>query len=90
MQRLLSATDAASTHGLDHIAVILALMTGIAVRDDRAAVARLDFVYMCGYAAIGAHTLRRLHQRAVRWLDRCSGVALLLTGSMLLHSRSGS
>jgi len=51
----------------------------------------LDFVVMCGYAALGAHALRLLHRRAVQWLDRCCGAALLLlSGSLLLYRRSGN
>lgn len=49
----------------------------------------IDFAVMCGYAALGAHALRRLHRRAVQWLDRCCGAALLaLAGSLLLVRRS--
>jgi threonine/homoserine/homoserine lactone efflux protein len=51
----------------------------------------IDFAVMCGYAALGAHALRLLHRRAVQWLDRCCGAALLaLSGSLLLVRRSGS
>lgn len=51
----------------------------------------LDFVVMCAYAALGAHALRALHRRAVQWLDRCCGAALLmLSGSLLLYRRSDS
>ena len=51
----------------------------------------IDFAVMCSYAALGAHALRLLHQRAVQWLDRCCGAALLmLSGSLLLYRRSGS
>lgn len=51
----------------------------------------IDFVVMCGYAALGAHAIRALHRRAVQWLDRCCGAALLLlSGSLLLVRRSGS
>ena len=53
--------------------------------------AALDFMVMCGYAAVGAHALRLLQRRAVQWLDRCCGaVLLLLSGSLLLYRRSGS
>jgi threonine/homoserine/homoserine lactone efflux protein len=53
--------------------------------------ALLDFVVMCGYGAVGAHALRALHRRAVQWLDRCCGAALLLlSGSLLLVRRTGS
>ncbi|MES2957157.1 MAG: LysE family translocator [Pseudomonadota bacterium] len=51
----------------------------------------IDFAVMCGYAALGAHALRLLHRRAVQWLDRCCGAALLmLSGSLLLVRRTGS
>ena len=45
--------------------------------------AGLDFCVMFGYAAIGAHAVRLLKQRAVLWLDRtCGGALLLLAGSL--------
>jgi threonine/homoserine/homoserine lactone efflux protein len=50
--------------------------------------AGLDFAVMFAYAAIGAHAIRLLHRRAVLWLDRCCGGALLLlAGSLLLYRR---
>lgn len=53
--------------------------------------AGLDFLVMFAYAAIGAHAIRLLHRRAVLWLDRCCGAALLvLSGSLLLYRRSAS
>jgi threonine/homoserine/homoserine lactone efflux protein len=53
--------------------------------------AGLDFLVMFAYAAIGAHAIRLLHRRAVLWLDRCCGGALLvLSGSLLLYRRSSS
>jgi threonine/homoserine/homoserine lactone efflux protein len=49
----------------------------------------IDFTVMCGYAALGAHALRLLHRRALQWLDRCCGAALLaLSGSLLLMRRT--
>ena len=51
--------------------------------------AGLDFAVMFAYAAIGAHAIRLLKRRAVLWLDRCCGAALLvLSGSLLLYRRS--
>ena len=53
--------------------------------------AALDFVVMLGYAAVGAHAIRLLRRRAVVWLDRCCGGALLvLSGSLVLYRRGGS
>lgn len=53
--------------------------------------AGIDFIVMCGYAAVGAHALRLLHRRAVQWLDRCCGAALLmLAGSLLVYRRSSN
>jgi threonine/homoserine/homoserine lactone efflux protein len=50
--------------------------------------AALDFIVMLGYAAIGAHALRLMHRRAVLWLDRSCGAALLaLAGSLALVRR---
>lgn len=49
----------------------------------------LDFAVMFAYAAIGAHAIRLLHRRAVLWMDRCCGGALLLlSGSLLFYRRS--
>lgn len=51
--------------------------------------AALDFAVMLGYAAVGAHAIRLLRRRAVVWMDRCCGGALLaLSGSLLLYRRS--
>lgn len=53
--------------------------------------AALDFAVMFGYAAVGAHALKLLHRRAVQWLDRaCGGALLLLSGSLLLVRRNPS
>ena len=50
--------------------------------------AGLDFAVMWGYAAIGTRAIRLLRRRAVLWLDRCCGAALLaLSGSLLLYRR---
>ncbi len=44
-----------------------------------------------GYAAMGAHAIRLLRRRAVLWLDRCCGAALLmLSGSLLFYKRTNS
>jgi len=51
--------------------------------------AMLDLVVMLGYAAVGAHAMKLLRRRAVLWLDRCCGGALLvLSGSLLFYRRS--
>jgi threonine/homoserine/homoserine lactone efflux protein len=53
--------------------------------------AALDFAVMFGYAAVGAHAIRLLHRRAVLWMDRCCGAALLLlSGSLLVYRRSSA
>jgi threonine/homoserine/homoserine lactone efflux protein len=53
--------------------------------------AGLDFAVMFVYAAIGAHAIRLLRRRAVLWLDRCCGGALLvLSGSLLFYRRGAS
>lgn len=53
--------------------------------------AALDFAVMFTYAAVGAHAIRLLKRRAVLWLDRCCGAALLaLSGSLLLYRRGGA
>lgn len=50
--------------------------------------AGLDFAVMWGYAALGARAIGLLKRRAVLWLDRCCGAALLaLSGSLLLYRR---
>ncbi|CAN7462113.1 LysE family translocator [Acidovorax sp. LjRoot74] len=51
--------------------------------------ASLDCVVMLAYALIGARAIRLLQRRAVRWLDRCCGGALLaLAASLALYRRS--
>ena len=46
---------------------------------------------MFGDAAMGAQAIRLLRRRAVRWLDRCCGAALLmLSGSLLFYKRINS
>lgn len=53
--------------------------------------AGLDFVVMLAYAATGAHALRLLHGRAVLWLDRvCGGALLVLAGSLLFFRRGNT
>jgi threonine/homoserine/homoserine lactone efflux protein len=53
--------------------------------------AGLDFCVMFGYAAIGAHAVRWLKQRAVLWLDRaCGGALLVLAGSLAFYRRSAA
>lgn len=53
--------------------------------------AALDFAVMFAYAAIGAHAIRLLRRRAVLWMDRCCGGALLvLSGSLLFYRRGTS
>jgi threonine/homoserine/homoserine lactone efflux protein len=50
--------------------------------------AGIDFIVMFAYAAIGAHAIHLLRRRALLWLDRCCGAALLaLSGSLLLYRR---
>ncbi|MBV7429881.1 MULTISPECIES: LysE family translocator [unclassified Acidovorax] len=51
--------------------------------------AGLDFAVMLAYAAIGARAVKLLHRRAVLWLDRCCGGALLaLAGSLAFYRRT--
>ncbi|VTU13933.1 Homoserine/homoserine lactone efflux protein [Variovorax sp. SRS16] len=51
--------------------------------------AALDCAVMLGYALIGARAVRLLSRRAVLWLDRCCGGALLaLAGSLAFYRRS--
>lgn len=51
--------------------------------------AGIDFAVMLGYAVVGARAVRLLRQRAVLWLDRTCGAALLaLAGSLLFFRRS--
>ena len=53
--------------------------------------AALDFVVMLGYAVVGARAVRLLRQRAVLWLDRTCGAALLaLAGSLAFYRRSAN
>lgn len=53
--------------------------------------AGLDFVVMLGYAVVGARAVRLLRQRAVLWLDRSCGAALLaLAGSLAFYRRGTS
>ena len=53
--------------------------------------AGLDFSVMLGYALIGAHAIRLLRRRAVLWLDRaCGGALLVLAGSLVLYRRSAA
>jgi threonine/homoserine/homoserine lactone efflux protein len=52
--------------------------------------AALDFAVMFAYAALGAHAIRLLRRRAVLWMDRCCGGALLLLSGSLLFYRRGS
>ena len=53
--------------------------------------AALDFAVMLGYALMGAHAIRLLRRRAVLWLDRACGAALLvLAGSLLLYRRGAA
>ena len=51
--------------------------------------AGLDFLVMLGYAVVGARAVRLLRQRAVLWLDRSCGAALLaLAGSLAFYRRA--
>lgn len=51
--------------------------------------AGLDFVVMLAYAVIGARAVKLLRRRAVLWLDRCCGGALLaLAGSLAIYKRA--
>jgi len=53
--------------------------------------AGIDFSVMLGYAVVGARAVKLLRQRAVLWLDRTCGSALLmLAGSLLFFRRSTS
>jgi len=53
--------------------------------------AGMDFAVMMGYAVLGARAVRLLRQRAVLWLDRSCGAALLaLAGSLAFYRRSAS
>lgn len=51
--------------------------------------AGLDFAVMLAYAAIGARAVKLLQRRAIVWLDRCCGSALLaLAGSLAFYRRT--
>ena len=51
--------------------------------------AGLDFAVMLAYAVTGAMAVQLLRRRAVLWLDRCCGGALLaLAGSLAFYRRS--
>jgi len=51
--------------------------------------ASLDFAVMLAYALIGARAVKLLRRRAVLWLDRCCGGALLaLAGSLAIYKRT--
>lgn len=51
--------------------------------------AGLDFSIMMAYAIVGAKAVQLLRRRAVLWLDRCCGGALLaLAGSLAFYRRS--
>jgi threonine/homoserine/homoserine lactone efflux protein len=53
--------------------------------------AGIDFAVMFAYAALGAHAIRLLRRRAVLWMDRCCGAALLvLSGSLLFYRRNAA
>ncbi|CAN7645184.1 LysE family translocator [Variovorax sp. LjRoot290] len=53
--------------------------------------AGLDFSVMLAYAVIGARAVKLLRQRAVLWLDRCCGGALLaLAASLAFYRRSAT
>ncbi len=50
--------------------------------------AGLDFAVMLAYAIVGAKAVQLLRRRAVLWLDRCCGGALLaLAGSLAFYRR---
>lgn len=51
--------------------------------------AGLDFLVMLAYAVVGARAVRLLRRRAVMWLDRTCGAAMLaLAGSLLFYRRA--
>lgn len=51
--------------------------------------AGLDFAVMLAYALVGARAVRLLKARAVKWLDRvCGGALLALAGSLAFYRRS--
>ena len=51
----------------------------------------IDFAVMFGYAVLGARAVRLLRCRAVMWLDRTCGAAMLaLAGSLLFYRRGAA
>ena len=53
--------------------------------------AGLDFAVMLAYAVIGARAVKLLRQRAVQWMDRGCGAALLaLAGSLAFYRRAAN
>ena len=51
----------------------------------------IDFAVMLGYASVGARAIRLLRRRAMLWLDRlCGGALLVLAGSLVLYRRGTS
>jgi len=51
--------------------------------------AGIDFMVMLAYAVIGARAVKLLRQRAVQWMDRGCGAALLaLAGSLAFYRRA--
>ena len=51
--------------------------------------AGIDFAVMFAYAVVGARAVSLLRRRAVMWLDRTCGAAMLaLAGSLLLYRRA--
>ena len=51
--------------------------------------AGLDFAVMLAYALVGARAVRLLKARAVKWLDRvCGGALLALAGSLAFYRHS--
>lgn len=51
--------------------------------------AGLDFAVMLAYATIGARAVKLLQRRAILWLDRCCGGALLaLAGSLAFYRKT--
>ena len=53
--------------------------------------AGIDFAVMFAYAVLGARAVRLLRRRAVMWLDRTCGAAMLaLAGSLLFYRRGAA
>lgn len=51
--------------------------------------AGIDFAVMLAYAVVGARAVKLLQRRAILWLDRCCGGALLaLAGSLAFYRRT--